>query len=37
VAANAVAERRVAQYIRSLIDPRYEADPPFEDWELELA
>ncbi|MGB2901794.1 MAG: hypothetical protein WBB89_21235 [Candidatus Acidiferrum sp.] len=31
------AHRRAAQYIRSYIDPAYEVDPPFDDWELELA
>jgi hypothetical protein len=32
-----VAQHRAAQYIRSFLDPMYEAQPPFEDWELELA
>ena len=31
------AQRRAAQYIRSFVDPTYEVDPPFDDWELELA
>jgi hypothetical protein len=31
------ANQRVAQYIRSYIDPGYEVLPPFADWELELA
>lgn len=30
------AQRRAAQYIRSFLDPTYEVEPPFEDWELEL-
>jgi hypothetical protein len=30
------AQRRAAQYIRSFLDPTYEVQPPFEDWELEL-
>lgn len=32
----AAAQHRAAQYIRSFIDPAYEVQPPFEDWELEL-
>jgi hypothetical protein len=30
------AQCRAAQYIRSFLDPTYEVQPPFEDWELEL-
>lgn len=30
------SERRAAQYIRSYFDPSYQAEPPFEYWELEL-
>lgn len=30
------AQRRAAQYVRSFLDPTYEVQPPFEDWELEL-
>jgi hypothetical protein len=30
------SQRRTAQYIRSFLDPTYEVQPPFEDWELEL-
>lgn len=31
------AGRRAAQYLRSYCDPQYVVEPPFEDWELELA
>jgi hypothetical protein len=31
------ARRRMAQYIRSYVDPGYTVEPPFADWELELA
>jgi hypothetical protein len=31
------AMRRAAQYLRSYLDPGYLVEPPFEDWELELA
>lgn len=30
------AQRRAAQYIRHYVDPDFEVEPPFEDWELEL-
>ncbi|WP_171182396.1 hypothetical protein [Ruegeria sp. HKCCD8929] len=30
------AERRAAQYLRSYCDPKYEVEPPFEGWEVEL-
>lgn len=30
------AQRRAAQWIRSSVDPDYEPEPPFEDWEFEL-
>ena len=30
------AEKRATQYIRSYCDQTYEAEPPFEDWEVEL-
>lgn len=29
------AEIRAAQYIRAYCDQSYQADPPFEDWELD--
>ena len=32
----AAADRRVAQYIRSYVDPQHEVIPPFADWEVEL-
>jgi hypothetical protein len=31
------AQRRAAQWIRSYVDPQYVVEPPFEDWEVELA
>lgn len=30
------AERRAAQWIRRYVDPSYQVDPPFEDWETAL-
>jgi hypothetical protein len=30
------AEQRAAQWLRSYIDPTYEVEPPFEDWEVAL-
>ena len=29
------AEIRAAQYVRAYCDRSYEADPPFQDWELD--
>jgi hypothetical protein len=31
------AEHRAAQWIRRCCDPTYVVDPPFQDWEIELA
>jgi hypothetical protein len=30
------AERRAAQFIRSIVDKNYEIEPPLEDWEVSL-
>lgn len=30
------AARRAAQYIRSMVDPNYIVEPPFQAWEIEL-
>jgi hypothetical protein len=30
------AERRAAQWLREYVDPKYVADPAFEDWETYL-
>lgn len=30
------AEARACDYIRSYCDPDFEAEPPFEEWEMEL-
>jgi hypothetical protein len=30
------AQRRAAQWMRSYVDPSYEVQPPFADWETEL-
>jgi len=30
------AERRALQYLKDYCDPSYNADPPFEDWEITL-
>ena len=32
-----LATRRAAQFVRRFVDPQYVVEPPFEDWELELA
>ena len=37
VTNGAVAKRRAAQWIRRYCDPEYVVEPPFEDWEVELA
>lgn len=31
------AERRAAQWIRGYCEEQYRVEPPFEDWEFELA
>lgn len=30
------AEKRATDYLRSYCDPNFRAEPPFEDWEVEL-
>ncbi|MBD5782199.1 hypothetical protein IEN85_22060 [Pelagicoccus sp. NFK12] len=30
------AEERATNYIRSYCDPKFEVEPPYEDWEIEL-
>lgn len=37
VTNDALAQERVAQWIRHYCDPSYYVEPPFEPWETELA
>ena len=36
VTNHSAAMKRAAQQLRSYLDPDYEVEPPFEQWEIEL-